>query len=346
MEIFRILSLNFHQFGIQFHLIWVLTGFLGRKSPILQVPFVSDLEMQPTNDKVREKVREKVVEALKKTREMGIPDEKTTPVLQQLMRESGENWEYIELDNYSALFDAIYSVDDDEKQCEEGSSNGNRGKNPMVIESPASSKKSYKTRSANSGSSVQVPQKQPQPSNGDRKRKYKNSMSDITKGSESVPISLVDDVGIEEVPKFTYIPHNIVYQKAYVHVSLARISDEDCCAGCKGDCLSADFPCACARETSGEYAYTKEGLLKEDFLNTCLKMQKEPDTFHKFYCQDCPLERDIINGTQGKCDGHLIRKFIKECWRKCGCDMLCGNRVVQRGIKSKLEVTFLGDTIC
>ncbi|VVA96433.1 unnamed protein product [Arabis nemorensis] len=320
--------------------------------------------MQPTNDKVREKVREKVIEALKKTREMGIPDEKTTPVLQQLMRESGENWEYVELDNYSALIDAIYSHDDD-KQCEEGSSNGNRGKNPMVVESPASSKKSYKTRSANSGSSVQVPQKQPQPSdgdrktrsansgpsvqvpqkqpqtsNGDRKRKYNNSMSDITKGSESVQISLVDDVGIEEVPKFTYIPHNIVYQKAYVHVSLARISDEDCCASCKGDCLSADFPCACARETSGEYAYTKEGLLKEDFLKTCLKMQKEPDTFHKFYCQDCPLERDIINGTQGKCDGHLIRKFIKECWRKCGCDMLCGNRVVQRGIKCKLEVYF------
>lgn len=291
----------------------------------------SDQLAMPADEKLREKIRKKVLKAYTKTRELGISDEKTKPVLKQLLQESGENWEYIKLDNYSALIDAIYSADD-EKQSE-GSSNGSRGKNPMVIDTPATS-----------GSSVQVLQKQPQPSNGDRKRRYENSVSDITKGSESVEISLVDDVGSEEVPKFTYIPHNIVYQNAYVHVSLARISDEDCCVDCKGDCLSADVPCACARETSGEYAYTKEGLLKEEFLDTCLKMKKEPDTFHKFYCQDCPLERDNNNGTQAKCDGHLIRKFIKECWRKCGCDMLCGNRIVQRGIKCRLEVTFLGDT--
>ncbi|CAH2055119.1 unnamed protein product, partial [Thlaspi arvense] len=226
-----------------------------------------------------------------------------------------------------------------EKQ-REGSSNGSRGKNVAVTESPATLKKKYETRSGTSGSPVRVVQKQAQPSNGGRKRKYNNSVSDITKGSESVEISLVDDVGTEEVPKFTYIPHNIVYQSAYLHVSLARISDEDCCANCKGDCLSADFPCACARETGGEFAYTNEGLLKEKFLDTCLKMKKAPETFHKFYCQDCPLERDNDSGTHGKCDGHLIRKFIKECWRKCGCDMLCGNRVVQRGIKCQLQVYF------
>ncbi|KEH42259.1 SUVR2 histone-lysine N-methyltransferase [Medicago truncatula] len=38
------------------------------------------------------------------------------------------------------------------------------------------------------------------------------------------------------------------------------------------------------------------------------------------------------------CKGHLVRKFIKECWRKCGCDMQCGNRVVQRGLSRKLQV--------
>ncbi|RYQ90983.1 hypothetical protein Ahy_B09g096880 isoform D [Arachis hypogaea] len=39
-----------------------------------------------------------------------------------------------------------------------------------------------------------------------------------------------------------------------------------------------------------------------------------------------------------ECKGHLVRKFIKECWRKCGCDMQCGNRVVQRGLRCKLQV--------
>ncbi|KAG7575961.1 SET domain [Arabidopsis thaliana x Arabidopsis arenosa] len=282
---------------------------------------------------------EKVRKALEKTRELGIADEKTMPVLMKLLEEADGHWSLIELDNYTALVDAILSVEEEKKQCE-GSSNGNRGKNLKVIGSPASLKKTYETRSASSGSSIQVVQKQPQLSNGDRKRKYKSKISDITKGSESVKISLVDDVGSEAVPKFTYIPHNIVYQSAYLHVSLARISDEDCCANCKGNCLSADIPCTCARETSGEYAYTKEGLLKEKFLDTCLKMKKEPDTFPKVYCKDCPLEKHHDKGTYGKCDGHLIRKFIKECWRKCGCDMQCGNRVVQRGIRCELQVYF------
>ncbi|KAL0855773.1 hypothetical protein Bca101_060926 [Brassica carinata] len=221
------------------------------------------------------------------------------------------------------------------KKLSKGSSNGSRGKN---VDSPATLKTVYETRFAASGSSVEGVQQQPQTSNGVRKRKYKTIIHDITKGSESVEISLVDDVGTEKLPTFTYIPHNIVFQSAYVHVSLARISDDDCCASCKGDCLSAEFPCACARETSGEYAYTKEGLLKEEFLDTCLKMKTSPDSFSKFYCQDCPLERD-----HGKCQGHLIRKFVKECWRKCGCDMLCGNRVVQRGIRCQLQVYFTSE---
>uniref|UniRef100_M4FGG9 SET domain-containing protein n=1 Tax=Brassica campestris TaxID=3711 RepID=M4FGG9_BRACM len=313
---------------------------------------VEELDMQPlilTDERVRK--------ACETTRELKIPDEKTLSVLKKLLQENGENWTLIKLDNYTALIDAIYSLDDEQEEEEEDKkknetlSNANRGKhvfdsapsgalkkqgkNVVVgTDSPATLKRKYETRSAASGSSTEEAQKHP--SNGVvRKKKYKTIIRDITKGSESVEISLVDEVGTEHVPKFTYIPHNIVYQSAYVHVSLARISDDDCCVSCKGDCLLADFPCACARETGGEYAYSKDGLLKEEFLDTCLKMKKAPDSFSKFYCQDCPLERD-----DGKCEGHLIRKFIKECWRKCGCDMMCGNRVVQRGIRCQLQVYF------
>jgi len=173
----------------------------------------------------------------------------------------------------------------------------------------------------------------------DERRPFCNS-PDITKGSEKVKISLVYENSSESLPKFNYIPHNIIYEHANVNISLARIVDEDCCSGCSGDCLSSSIPCACARETGGEFAYTPKGLLKEEFLSACVSMKKEPQERHFVYCQDCPLERTKNELMPEQCKGHLVRKFIKECWRKCGCDMSCGNRIVQRGITSKLQVRF------
>ncbi|KAL2458541.1 Histone-lysine N-methyltransferase SUVR4 [Abeliophyllum distichum] len=163
-------------------------------------------------------------------------------------------------------------------------------------------------------------------------------ISDITNGTEKVSISLLDEIGGEDLPNFTYVPENIIYQSAYVHVSLARIADEDCCSSCVGDCLSSSVPCACARDTRGEFAYTPEGLLTEEFLRSCISMKQQPQEHYQFFCQDCPLERAKNAYSPEKCKGHLERKFIKECWRKCGCKMICGNRVVQRGISRKLQV--------
>ncbi len=40
-----------------------------------------------------------------------------------------------------------------------------------------------------------------------------------------------------------------------------------------------------------------------------------------------------------KCKGHIARRFVKECLHKCGCNIRCGNRVVQRGIRARLEVS-------
>ncbi|KAJ8770187.1 hypothetical protein K2173_011522 [Erythroxylum novogranatense] len=176
-----------------------------------------------------------------------------------------------------------------------------------------------------------VPQKRFIP--GENRNKH--WLSDITKGTENIKISLV---GNEELPKFTYIPQNIVYQGAYVHISLARVSDMDCCSSCSGDCLSSSIPCACTSETGGEFAYTREGLLKDGFLNTCILMKHNPEDHHFVFCQECPIERAKNDYIPEDCKGHLVRKFIKECWRKCGCDMTCGNRVVQRGISCNLEV--------
>lgn len=172
------------------------------------------------------------------------------------------------------------------------------------------------------------------------KRRSIHDINDITKGAENVKISLVDEIGSEGLPNFFYLPENTIYQNAYLHFSLARISDEDCCSSCSDDCLSSLVPCACARETGGEFAYTPRGLLKRDFLDTYISMSKEPQKHRYFYCEDCPLERSKNQYLPDPCKGHLVRKFIKECWRKCGCSMYCGNRIVQRGITFKLQVIF------
>ncbi|XP_031283856.1 histone-lysine N-methyltransferase SUVR4-like isoform X2 [Pistacia vera] len=219
------------------------------------------------------------------------------------------------------------------------SATGKKKKGSKIVRSETDLSKKVLNCSGSSNSSNLANQQLPVSRD---KKKPIQSISDITKGAENVKISLVDDTGNENLPKFTYIPHNIVYQNAYVHISLARIADEDCCSSCSGDCLSFSIPCACARETGGEFAYTPQGLLKEEFLRACMQMEKGPLEQHLVYCQDCPIERSKNEHFPEKCKGHIVRKFIKECWRKCGCSMQCGNRVVQRGITCKLQV-FLTD---
>uniref|UniRef100_A0A2C9VG59 SET domain-containing protein n=1 Tax=Manihot esculenta TaxID=3983 RepID=A0A2C9VG59_MANES len=168
-------------------------------------------------------------------------------------------------------------------------------------------------------------------------------ITDISKGTENIKISLIDDLGNGDLPKFMYMPHNIIYQNAHMQISLARIADEDCCSSCLGDCLSSPLPCACASETGGEFAYTQQGLLKQEFLRDCVSMKVDPQKHHYVFCQDCPLERSKNEEMPEQCKGHLLKKFIKECWRKCGCDMNCGNRVVQRGITCSLQVFCTGE---
>ncbi|XP_021828980.1 uncharacterized protein LOC110769339 [Prunus avium] len=163
-------------------------------------------------------------------------------------------------------------------------------------------------------------------------------IDDITRGEERVKISLEDGRNVEDLPTFFYIPRNLVYKNAYVKFSLVRISDEGCCPHCYGDCLASPIPCICAIETRGGFAYTPEGLVKDKFLEDCISMKQEPKEHHYVYCKKCPLESSKNKKSPVACKGHLFRKFIKECWSKCGCNMNCGNRIVQQGITVKLQV--------
>lgn len=171
-----------------------------------------------------------------------------------------------------------------------------------------------------------------------------HDVADISKGEERVRIPIVNDFGNESCPPlFYYIKKNLVFQSAYVNTSLARIGDEDCCADCSGNCLLAPLPCACARSTGADFAYTPEGLLRAAFIDECIDVNNFPGKHTKFCCQACPLERYKTEASPDPCKGHLARIFIKECWSKCGCDMQCGNRVVQWGITCNLEVFFTSE---
>ncbi|CAI0386209.1 unnamed protein product [Linum tenue] len=167
--------------------------------------------------------------------------------------------------------------------------------------------------------------------------------NDITKGEEVVEIPWVNEVNNECPPSFHYIPGNLVFQNAYVKFTLSQITEDHCCTSCIGNCLSSSSPCVCVAETLYGFAYTPDGLLKDDFLQECISMTRDPQLQSISSCMDCPLERSRNEEMLEPCKGHLNRKFIKECWRKCGCHKQCGNRVVQRGIRRKLQVFFTTD---
>ncbi|CAK9183570.1 unnamed protein product [Ilex paraguariensis] len=169
-------------------------------------------------------------------------------------------------------------------------------------------------------------------------RRALHDANDIAKGQERISISLANEVNSECPPSFHYIPQNVVFQNAYVNFALARIGDNNCCSTCFGDCLSSSTLCACAHETGGDFVYTTEGLVKEEFLDECISMNRDPQKHCLYYCKECPLERSKNEDILEPCKGHLVRRFIKECWWKCGCNKQCGNRVVQRGINCKLQV--------
>jgi len=165
-----------------------------------------------------------------------------------------------------------------------------------------------------------------------------HDLSDISKGKERSSISAVNEFGSENcLPSFYYIPRNLVSQESYVN-SVETIGDKDCCSDCFGNCLYAPEPCACARKTGGEFAYTPDGLVRTEFLDKCVSMNRFPEKHNMFFCKSCPLERIRNEPSPELCRGHIVRKFIKECWSKCGCNMECGNRVVQRGITCNLQV--------
>ncbi|GMH02562.1 hypothetical protein Nepgr_004401 [Nepenthes gracilis] len=165
-----------------------------------------------------------------------------------------------------------------------------------------------------------------------------HDVNDITRGEEKVKVLLLYDSNSESLPSFYYIPQSVVFQNAELNFSLSQIGDEDCCPTCSGDCSPLVTPCACTCRNGGDFAYSSDGLVKEEYLEECVAMVRNPQKQRLMYCKECPVERCKNEDMLEPCKGHLYRKFIKECWSKCGCSKYCANRVVQRGITCKLQV--------
>lgn len=167
-----------------------------------------------------------------------------------------------------------------------------------------------------------------------------NDGDDISKGEEIQKISWVNDIDKQRPPFFHYIPQSAIFEGAYVDFTLSGIEEEKCCSNCSGDCLPS-LPCACASTNGGEFVYTVRGLVKEGFLQKCIANNRDPQKRHNYFCEECPWGRSKHCEVIESCKGHERRRFIKECWSKCGCSKKCGNRLVQRGISCNLQVCFV-----
>ncbi|XP_057857697.2 uncharacterized protein LOC131066847 isoform X2 [Cryptomeria japonica] len=132
---------------------------------------------------------------------------------------------------------------------------------------------------------------------------------DISRGLEKKKISCVNEYDDTFFPDdFVYITKCLITADAHVDLTLSRIGDMHC--SCSGNCLLSTMPCKCTDDTRGEYAYDRDGLLIPRLAtNFCFE------------------------------EGKMTRAdFITECTPICPCDMQCGNRVVQRGLKYRLQV--------
>ncbi|KAJ6389900.1 hypothetical protein OIU77_024181 [Salix suchowensis] len=132
-----------------------------------------------------------------------------------------------------------------------------------------------------------------------------NYHSDITKGEEMVEIPWSNEVNSQFPPVFNYIPRNLIFQNANVNFSLSQIRAENCCSACIGNCLSSSTPCVCSIDSENGFAYTLEGLVKEDFLEDCISLTRNPQRQFLFYCRDCPLERSKNEEMLEPCKGHF-----------------------------------------
>lgn len=146
---------------------------------------------------------------------------------------------------------------------------------------------------------------------------------DLSKGLEKTPVRVADsdiDLGY-----FQYMHYSVIYEQAQVRTTLESLRPGDYCQ-CSNSCMDADAACPCQASLVGRSAYPG-GMLADEF------MEGGNDSNAHFCKKGAPCIRGVEI-----CEGHVPRSFLKECNVKCTCSSDCGNRVVQQGMKFRLEV--------
>lgn len=153
-------------------------------------------------------------------------------------------------------------------------------------------------------------------------------MGDIARGMENHPIPVV--ACDHPFPAFRYINTSVVYKAAIIDQPISKLAEGVYCRCSGGDCLRYPWCDCCADGKPWKFAYTSGGILRDAFMRARLAeaagVQKGcecVDLQHLGGHEPCPRVQPV---------------FITECNAMCGCHSSCGNRVVQQGMKYKVEV--------
>lgn len=149
----------------------------------------------------------------------------------------------------------------------------------------------------------------------------------MSKGREKTPVRVVSsDI---DLAYFQYMQNSVIFDKAKVPTTLESLRPGDYCQ-CSNNCMDADAACPCQASVGGQSAYVG-GILADEFI------EGGNDNNARFCKKGAPCIRGVEI-----CEGHVPRIFLKECNVKCTCSSECGNRVVQQGMKFRLEVFHTG----
>jgi hypothetical protein len=150
-------------------------------------------------------------------------------------------------------------------------------------------------------------------------------VEDLSRGLEKIPIHVGQSDSI--LTSFQYMITSKVHDKAHVNPTLSDLGPGVFCLCSSRNCLTAGHPCACMSVSGSGFAYMEGGLLKDSFLHQSIS--------DSTYCKE---ERSCWCTNLGDYQGHPRRSFITECNVKCRCHSDCGNRVVQQGMRYRVEV--------
>ncbi|CAA2934061.1 probable inactive histone-lysine N-methyltransferase SUVR2 isoform X1 [Olea europaea subsp. europaea] len=100
--------------------------------------------------------------------------------------------------------------------------------------------------------------------------------------------------------------------------SVSSQFDEQLVLPQESPCDGVDGGMQLNRKASGEFAYTTDGLIKEDFLKECISMIRDSEKHCRYFCKECPLERSKNEDIVGSCKGHLVFMTpVGKGWRLC-----------------------------